>query len=160
MCLDAHTYVYIYIYIYNKIYNNNTTSGCIYLFINYFFIRYSQIYLERLTIKYEVWMVFLLLKTVFPICMHFNECLSPSAGDGVLLRVLWNGHVFGMHRRRAQRTRDCSSAGCSGAAQSCTEEPAGCYSQQVHAAKNNTKLTVYLSQLILTHSLYTAYTIL
>ncbi len=77
---------------------------------------------------------------------YFNEFLSPSAGDGVLLRVLWNGHVFGMHRRRAQRTCDRSTAGCSGAAQSCTEEPAGRYSQQVHAAQNNTNLTVKLSQ--------------
>lgn len=80
------------------------------------------------------------------------------AGDGVLLRVVWDGHVPGLHGGGTPGTCDRSTAGCSGAAQSRAEEPAGCNSQQVHAAKNNTKLTVNLSQylqIILTHSLYT-----
>lgn len=57
--------------------------------------------------------------------------LSPSAGDGVLLRVMWDSHVFGVHRGRAQGAHDCSSAGCGGTAQGCAEDTAGCHTQQV-----------------------------
>jgi len=31
---------------------------------------------------------------------------APPAGDGVLLRVMWDSHVSGVYRRRTQRTCD------------------------------------------------------
>lgn len=61
----------------------------------------------------------------------FSLGLSPSAGDGVLLRVVRDGHVSGLHRGRAPGACDCSSAGCGGAAQGCAEDTAGCHTQQV-----------------------------
>lgn len=64
------------------------------------------------------------------------------AGDGLLLPVLWDRHVSGVHWGGARRTPHSPPQGCGGAAQGLTPGPVGRRQQKVHTPPPGSPLAV------------------
>ena len=80
----------------------------------------------------------MILNTSYPFS---TGTLAPPAGDGVLLRVVRDGHVSGLHGGGAPRARHRPPTGRPGAAQGGAEGPAGRHPWQVGPPRARLKCT-------------------